>query len=125
MRSRPDQGSSAPRRGATGAKTETAQSGAVKAALTFKESRDYVYSNLRLKITRSGQVLYDKPVPSCTGCSPEKVDPVSVRDIEATGEPDVILSLFSGGASCCQVDQVFSLDRRTSAYVESDRDFGS
>jgi hypothetical protein len=99
--------------------TDTAQSGAVAAAFTFTESRDQVYSHLSLKIIRSGRVLYDKPV-TCTGCLPASGSPVSVLDIESTGEPDVILSLFSGGANCCGVDQVFSFAPHTMTYIESE-----
>jgi hypothetical protein len=32
---------------------------------------------------------------------------VQVADIEANGEPDVLLHLWSRGAHCCYIDQIF------------------
>ncbi len=37
----------------------------------------------------------------------------------------MILSLFSGGANCCFIDQVFSLDPGTMTYVKTEQDFAS
>jgi hypothetical protein len=50
---------------------------------------------------------------------------VQVVDIEHTGQPDVILSLWTGGANCCVVDQIFSYDPGTMTYSKTRRDFGS
>ena len=43
---------------------------------------------------------------------------VQVVDLEHTGDPDVVLDLYSGGAHCCTVVQVFSLDPGTMTYVQ-------
>ena len=47
-----------------------------------------------------------------------------VADIERDGSPDVILSLYSGGAHCCFITQVYRYDRAVSTYALSQRDFG-
>jgi hypothetical protein len=82
-----------------------------------------------LTIERSGQTLYSEPVTSkfCTGsipCDPGSRRSVHVVDLVAGGEPDVVLDLFSGGASCCTVEQVFSFDPGTMTYVKTERNFG-
>ena len=47
-----------------------------------------------------------------------------VVDIEHDGQPDVVLELYSGGAHCCSIDQVFSWQPAAMTYVETQRDFG-
>jgi hypothetical protein len=49
---------------------------------------------------------------------------VQVVDLEATGDPDVVLDLYSGGAHCCTVLQIFSYDPGTMTYVKTERVFG-
>jgi hypothetical protein len=49
---------------------------------------------------------------------------VHVVDLENNGEPDVVLDLYSGGAHCCSIEQVFTFDPGTMTYVETERDFG-
>jgi hypothetical protein len=46
-----------------------------------------------------------------------------VLDLESDGQPDVVLGLYSGGAHCCFVDQVYSLDPGTMTYVKTEHDF--
>src|SRR4051794_1934243 len=67
------------------------------------ESRD-----LWLAIDRGDQTLHDEAV-SVSGCAEPWCWPggfgqrpsVRVRDLDADGEPEVLLDLFSGGAHCC------------------------
>jgi hypothetical protein len=50
---------------------------------------------------------------------------VHVVDLEHTGEPDVVLDLYTGGAHCCTVEQIFSFDPISATYIERiERDFG-
>jgi hypothetical protein len=49
---------------------------------------------------------------------------VQVADIEDTGDPDVVLNLYSGGAHCCTVVQIFSYAAATQTYVKTERVFG-
>jgi hypothetical protein len=83
-------------------------------------------------IKRSGQVFYNQPVTYSgvcgSACAPGSTSArhpsVQVLDIEHDGNPDVILTLYSGGANCCLLDQVFSYDPGTMTYSRASRDFG-
>ena len=111
------------------ATTETARSGDVSASFSFTGSPPTV-TDQRLEIVNAGQVLYDQPVssPQCGAmCGPgafgSHASSVRVLELESGGPPDVVLELFTGGASCCFVDQVFSLEPGTMTYVKTERDF--
>jgi hypothetical protein len=111
------------------AATQTAASGIVSATFSYQGSIGPTISNETLTIERSGQTFYSAPVTSrfCTGsipCDPGSAQSVHVVDLEAGGEPDVVLDLFSGGANCCTVEQVFSFDPGTMTYVKTERNFG-
>jgi hypothetical protein len=110
--------------------TQTAHSGNVTATYTFA-GKYPMYTHQTLTIEQSGQVFYKQPVTDsqcgkyCAPFSTESKHPsVQVLDIEHTGQPDVILSLWTGGANCCVVEQVFSYDPGTMTYTKTRRDFG-
>jgi hypothetical protein len=116
--------------------TQTVHSGPVQASFSFTRStRDgFVnYSNEKVTIARAGAVAYSAKVkdPNCGSgrfeCDPGVVKGPSIRlvDIDDSGEPNVVLSLFSGGASCCFIGQVFTYSAALGSYVESRRDFGN
>lgn len=94
------------------AKTETASSGGVTAAFTYHKA-GFGYKNLSLTISRGGTVMYSAPVhvaPCGTQCWPGNQGAgksVHVVDLEHNGGRDVVLDLYSGGANCCVIDQVF------------------
>ncbi|MGO9956577.1 MAG: hypothetical protein ACLP50_11435 [Solirubrobacteraceae bacterium] len=114
--------------GGASAHTATAQLGQVSATFTYSGSFPN-FSDEVLTITTGGRQVYDRLVSStfCDTCAPSSVtesgDPVQVLDLESDGRPDVVLGLYSGGAHCCFIDQVFSYDPRTMTYVESEHDF--
>ncbi len=117
---------------AASAKTQTAHAGGVSASFSYT-GRFPGYSRERLQIRRAGRVAYDAPVAS-SYCNPKfPCDPgagsgsapsVHVLDLESDRRPDVVLDLFTGGAHCCTVEQVFRLDRATGTYVKAERNFG-
>jgi hypothetical protein len=113
------------------AATQTARSGDVSATFSFSGSFSSGYTSERLTIARAGTVAYDQPVSSrfcytaCAPGAPSANGPsVHVVDLEHDGEPDVVVDLFSAGAHCCSIEQVFSFDSATGTYVESERNFG-
>ncbi|MGI8411953.1 MAG: hypothetical protein ACR2LV_04105 [Solirubrobacteraceae bacterium] len=117
---------------AASARTQTAHAGDVSARFSFT-GRFPGYSRERLQIRRARRVLYDEPVSSsyCNtkfSCAPGagsgSAPSVHVLDLESNGRPDVVLDLFTGGAHCCTVEQVFRLDRATVTYVKTERNFG-
>ena len=112
------------------ATTQTAQSGDVAATFTFSGSYPN-FTGLQLTIAQQSSVLYDAPVVSklcgayCAPASPSgKTSSVHVLDLEHDGQPDVLLDLYSGGAHCCWIEQVFSFDPGTMTYAMTQHDFG-
>lgn len=88
------------------------------------------HQRVRLKIRLNGAVAYDQIVTSkaCPpGCSSTPIPPGSVPiravALQAYGVPDVVLGLYSGGAHCCYVDQVYRLDPATNRFVKTEHDF--
>lgn len=113
--------------GAAKTTTQTASGGDVTATLTFN-GRDPQVSKMRLSITQSGTVVYDQPVtaPDCsTMCGPGAASGKSVQvlDLDGNGEMEVVLELFSQGAHCCFIDQVFAPSAALGSYVVTQRDF--
>jgi hypothetical protein len=87
-------------------------------------------SHLVVSITRNGRVVYSRRV-SAAGCRsrcrdvavPPGKSALHVVDLNGDGEPEVVLGLFTGGANCCFIDQVFSFDTGRQSYVSSQHNF--
>ena len=112
------------------AASETASSGDVTATFKFAGHAPH-YKNERLTISRAGTVVYDQPVASgvcLQACAPGSEGSgqtsIHVLGLEPGGQPDVVLDLFSGGAHCCSIEQIFSFDSGTMTYVKTERNFG-
>jgi hypothetical protein len=113
------------------ATTQTSTAGSVTATFTF-QGKVPKFHGLHLTISRGGTVVYDQPVVAkfCGKlCWPgpavaARRAAVQAVDLEGTGEPDVVLNLYSGGAHCCTVLQVFSFDPASATYVKTERVFG-
>ncbi|MGN6870330.1 MAG: hypothetical protein ACTHMY_18225 [Solirubrobacteraceae bacterium] len=112
------------------ASTQTASSGNVTATFTFHGKVPH-FHGLHLTIARGGATVYDQPVVAkfCGKlCWPGPLiggrPAVHVVDLEGTGDPDVVLDLYSGGAHCCTVEQVFSFNPASATYVKTEQVFG-
>jgi hypothetical protein len=114
------------------ATTETAKSGAVSASFAY-HGKYPQFSRERVTIARGGKTLYDAPLtaPMCGGvCGPAggglaaAGSSLRVLDLEHDGEPDVLLDVYTGGAHCCFIDQVFWFDSSARAYRETSWGFG-
>jgi hypothetical protein len=116
---------------------ETATDGTVTAELSYvKRTRgrgDFKfveYRDFRVKITRAGVVLYDQPVgePCDQFCSPTESaltrKHVGLRDMNADGDPEVIVDLFTGGASCCVLVLAYGYDATANTYRRATLDSG-
>ena len=82
------------------------------------------YSDLRVAITRQGRKLVNALVNDryCgTYCDPEGL---RVVDVESDGDPDVLLDLYSGGAHCCNVTEVFRYSTALRTYTKIDHVWG-
>jgi hypothetical protein len=111
--------------------TQVTHSGSLTVTFSFK-GKFPDFSALHLQIVRAGQVLYDAPVSSrlCPNpCTPVDPSPhgqsARVLDLEANGERDVVLGLYTGGAHCCYVDQVYRFDPGMLTYVKTEHYFGN
>jgi hypothetical protein len=84
------------------------------------------YSHLRLAVTRGSKRLLDTPVVSsepgadhpepALGAGPS----LFFRDLDGDGSPELVLELYTGGAHCCYVDQVFDFGAPHPLKVELD-----
>jgi hypothetical protein len=112
------------------ATTQTASSGGVTATFTYSGTFPN-YTGLHLTIAQSGSVLYDQPVRSRTcgkfcapGATGTRASSVHIIDLDHTGQPNVVLDIYSGGAHCCSIEQVFTFNTGTRTYAKTERNFG-
>ena len=112
----------------------TTHPAAWQAKLTYAKSPGSVttYSGLRLSVVHMGKLVFDMPVRStlfpsgagtATGLKPSSV---SFHDLNGDGTPELVLVLWTGGAHCCYLDQVFDFSYRPAHKTEIDfRDSGA
>lgn len=116
---------------------ETASDGTVTAELSYikRERRSngvlfFEYVDFRVKLTRAGQVLYDQGVgaPCEQFCSPTESaltrKHIGLRDLNGDGEPEAIVGLFTGGASCCAMVLAYGYDAAANLYRRAKLDTG-
>jgi hypothetical protein len=110
--------------------TQSASGSGVTASFSYTGSGINVHG-AHLTIARNGQTVYDQPVrsPACgSRCGPgafgRHVKSVRVLRLDP-GRFDVILELYTGGANCCLVDQVFTYAPAAGTYVKTERNFAS
>lgn len=110
------------------AETETASLGTVGATFSYEKVDAFQYTGMTVQITRSGAVAFTgvATAPGCENpyCAPGKaVDDRSLHvvDLDGDGEPEVIVDLYTGGAHCCVIADVFRWTGN--AYVSVSRNF--
>jgi len=106
----------------------TAQSGGVRAVVQYAHAQQSLMVDLqRIRITRDGKVAYDGAPPG--GFTQAILDALpgqpllAVRELDDEGEPEVVLSTFTGGAHCCFGVVIYGYDRQAGTYREVTRDF--
>jgi hypothetical protein len=118
--------------GAAHAGTYMTRHGGVKATLHWRASDDgFTYTATNLTIVRRGELEFSgKPRPrlrTCRsfGCGPVVGfgTPLTVRDLDANGEPEVVFDAYSGGAHCCFVAQAWR--RSGGRWRPKSHDFGN
>ncbi|MBW4537830.1 MAG: hypothetical protein KME43_01650 [Myxacorys chilensis ATA2-1-KO14] len=115
---------------------KTAQQGNVRAELSYQkpEKDAYKYSNVRLKITRAGQAVfnqspkvneYDRPlIDLAEGSSDQSAKSgFVVQDLDGDKEPEVIADFFTGGAHCCTYSLIYRYDAAKKTYVAMQHDW--
>lgn len=119
---------------AAGAKTltQTARSGSLSASFSFDfTSSDQSYADGLLTIRSDGSVQYRQPVdaPLCRKlCEPgvpsSDGSSLSWRHLTSSGQPQLVLDLYAGGAHCCTVVEILSQARGSDHWSLSAHDFG-
>jgi hypothetical protein len=115
----------------SGAATQAIKAGGVTVTYTYHGTPP-LSSHSRLKISKDGEVVYDQSVTSkwCgSECSPSIIardkSVVHIVHLNRTGPPSVVLDLYSGGAHCCFVEQVYSLDANSDVVHKAEYNFGN
>jgi hypothetical protein len=107
--------------------TATASAGGVTATLSYRDGPGITTKDERLTISQNGHIVYRQAVPARNcfkACSPDGKHPVHVVDLYGDGGEDVVLDLFSGGADCCTIEQVYVPSAAVNSYVLTQRNFG-
>jgi len=94
--------------------------GQVSADLSFRETTNR-YSDLRITVLRDGRRAFTSSVArlSCKSCLVAGIDtipkaqPVTIRDLDGDGEPEVLVDLYTGGAHCCFYTLILRFDGRS------------
>jgi len=114
-----------------GAATQTVSSRGVVVTYTYRGTPP-LSSHSRLKISTGGEVVYDQVVRSkwCgSECSPNIVardrKVVHIVHLSRSGSPSVVLDLYSGGAHCCFVEQVYTVAAKSEGVHKAEFNFGN
>src|SRR5664279_4776402 len=110
------------------ARAHGAEPGNVTATLGI--SSHGMHKRLRLTITLDGVTNVDEIVtspvcpPGCTAIAlGTSKAPLRVVALRNRAVPDVVIGLYSGGAHCCFIDQVYRLNPKTNRFVKIEHDF--
>jgi hypothetical protein len=109
------------------AHSSTAAAGGLKATLSYSGGPGITTKDERLAIVRGGKAVYNQPVPSAgclKVCGPGAKQPVAVASLYGNDGEDVVLTLFSGGADCCTVADVYVPSAAVQSYVLDQHNFG-
>lgn len=113
-----------PAAGAAKHVVETAVGGGVEADFSYDFSAPYRFTHPHLTIKRSEVVLLDlalKPLQTYAQVVParyfEHAKSVSIQDLDADREPEVVLDLYWGGAHCCWYTNVYRYDPSGNRYL--------
>lgn len=108
--------------------SRSASSGQVTATVTWDETASNGTRDVRVWISRAGaELLSQAAQPGCDAfCwDPPDDEPVRIRDLNADGEPEVLVDLYSGGAHCCSIVLIYEYDAATNSYERLRRNFGN
>src|SRR4051794_40398350 len=93
--------------------SKTLNSGQVSATLSWKGGADIVATDPHLRIARGGAPLLDsdlaKECQLCNGVGAPG-EALHVTDLDAEGEPEVLVDLYTGGAHCCATTLIWFFD---------------
>jgi hypothetical protein len=99
-----------------------AHEGGVRAVLSYEYEEPY-YREVRLRVTRRGVTRLDVPVRSPV-YGPRAFQ-LSVHDLDADREPEVILDAYTGGAHCCTHSLIYHFQPARHRYRRTFHDWGN
>jgi len=111
----------------------TAKKESVKAELSYVEHKSpnkmsRIWTNLSLWITRQGQRI-EAPSPEGfkgdTEISAFEKPQLDVIDLEGDRDPEVIITLFTGGAHCCDYSLIYHFNPQTNQYQVLKQEWGN
>jgi hypothetical protein len=100
----------------TVAKTKTARLGDVEATVSWKPAGAFEAKDVLLVIKRSGEIALQATLGH------DAPQTIRVRDLDADGEPEVVLDLYTGGAHCCFYSRIYRFAE--SSYVPLQHGWG-
>jgi hypothetical protein len=115
---------------AAGAATQTVTTGELTATFTYHGTAS-LSQDPYLKISLRGKLIYSEPVRSAwcgDECSPNVIagarNVVHIVHLVQNGRPSVVLDLYSGGAHCCAIEQIYSFKPNSSVIQKTEHNFG-
>jgi hypothetical protein len=112
--------------------TATASAGAVQATFTWAPAQ-YGNKDPHLVVTRAGVPAFDgTPVVAGSPCSEDgcifaasgkRDTPLQVIDLDADGEPEILVDAFTNGAHCCALTEILRFN--ATAYATSEASWGN
>lgn len=109
--------------------TQTVRSGAITASFSYSRIGTFQYRHLALTIRSGGAVQYAQPVRSsycqqyCEPSAPGNGKSIVFRRLSSTGT-QLMLGLYSGGAHCCSIVQIFNQAAGSRRWTRSSFNFG-
>jgi hypothetical protein len=90
----------------------TAREGVVRAEFRYQlPAGSRYYEKGRFRIWVRGRVVVDRRI----SLGAEFPRPISIRQLDGTGLPEVLFSLYTGGMGCCFTNWIYTGEKRTRA----------
>lgn len=106
------------------ADSQRATRGDVTAEITWVAGTDSEPAHgLHVTITRAGTQLVDENVGGAPAIFPLHQKSVRVVDLDANGEPEVLVDAYSGGAHCCESTRIYRF--HGGAYTHTTHQWGN
>jgi hypothetical protein len=110
--------------------TQTASHGSLSASFSYTPVGTYSYRHEVLTIRDAGAVQYSRPVSSslcgryCEPAAPGRRGASIAWEHLGSSGPQLLLNLYSGGAHCCSIAQVFTRRTGSSHWTRNVFNFG-
>jgi hypothetical protein len=86
--------------------TETRHRGSIEAVFSYRSKLPFGYEGQRLLVRRAGRTSLEVQLPADSSWPSRPGHSLALVDLDG-GEPEVLLSLYTGGANCCFTWRVY------------------